>query len=865
MLNKIILLNSAKYQKAIISFDVNSIQIVGKNNIGKTSLISVLNFLYLPSQKDWNFDHDGVRTLNYYFKKLDKNYIIFEIFKNGYFCILIKRNDNNKLEYFKIDTSYNEVENIFLQKRGENVVLSDFETIQENLVGDIEELNDKKFKTILYGKSKRDKTIIWLSKSTQKTFSKIYKYLLNTKLITDEKLKESLLIADSKDEQVREFSSRDNQIIEDIKKHQEYIKNLESIRNDFLEFKDIANEYGAKYEKLKSLYVYFYELYNDEEKEIEEAVSILEKDKTIIQEKNLEPLRKKDSQLNRFIGAIESEINQFDKKIGNIGTEILEIEKCDPIEFINARLKEIREKRDNLDYSLKEIEIEKYSFRQIKSLIESKKRNISKIQEKIDNFENLLIHHISDDKNIKQMINSILSDEILNADKDTILSQIEKIENSSNLEIFDGKIDISSIGKKEFITIESLKEELKEENKKLKKYENILSNIQTLEKKTKDLDKIKTEIKTIENQISKIENLPNLNSQLAQLKLQKNQKQEEFSKIEKNIKNTLEDIKTNENKILEKDKKIRGYGDRQNKIQSYYKEFEDSLSDVQSDKKAKGNIDEVYKEMRELRKNLDKLKQAKESKFSYMKSNTKKEYSSEEDFIKDMEEDFLGIKDKKKSIDTLVDTVANEISKPTNDFLESLGYFKKYLVSLNTKFKKYKISNLEKIEIILHENKSLVKQLEAIASIDKKTLFQDENNQKIEILKEFITQSKKVTLSDLFDIRFVVNGVRANLKKQTESHGTDRILKITLFILIMKDLIIQDEDNKLVIYIDELGEVDDDNIKELVQRCKENNFIPIFASPDKKPHIDKYYDLIENPNSKKIIIDDNRAIYAKRI
>ena len=39
------LLNSAKYQKAIISFDVDSIQIVGKNNIGKTSLISVLNFL----------------------------------------------------------------------------------------------------------------------------------------------------------------------------------------------------------------------------------------------------------------------------------------------------------------------------------------------------------------------------------------------------------------------------------------------------------------------------------------------------------------------------------------------------------------------------------------------------------------------------------------------------------------------------------------------------------------------------------------------------------------------------------------------------------------------------------------------------
>lgn len=62
ILNKIILLNSAKYQKALISFDVDSIQIVGKNNIGKTSLISVLNFLYMPNHKDWNFDHQALET-----------------------------------------------------------------------------------------------------------------------------------------------------------------------------------------------------------------------------------------------------------------------------------------------------------------------------------------------------------------------------------------------------------------------------------------------------------------------------------------------------------------------------------------------------------------------------------------------------------------------------------------------------------------------------------------------------------------------------------------------------------------------------------------------------------------------------------
>lgn len=57
MLSKIILLNCANYQKAVISLDRESIQIVGRNNIGKTTLIGVLNFLYIPNPRDWNFVH----------------------------------------------------------------------------------------------------------------------------------------------------------------------------------------------------------------------------------------------------------------------------------------------------------------------------------------------------------------------------------------------------------------------------------------------------------------------------------------------------------------------------------------------------------------------------------------------------------------------------------------------------------------------------------------------------------------------------------------------------------------------------------------------------------------------------------------
>jgi ribosomal protein S18 len=185
---------------------------------------------------------------------------------------------------------------------------------------------------------------------------------------------------------------------------------------------------------------------------------------------------------------------------------------------------------------------------------------------------------------------------------------------------------------------------------------------------------------------------------------------------------------------------------------------------------------------------------------------------------------------------------------------------------VSRKFKKYKISDLNSVEVVLVPNESLIHDLKLISQIDRTALFNSvedlDYNQQLEVLKKYIAESKKIMLSDLFDIRFLINNKSVNMSKQTESNGTDRILKITLFLVIMQDLFVQDDANKLVIYVDELGEVDDDNIQGFITRCKENNFIPIFAGPDKKPNISKYYDLLALKN-KQIVVDESRAIYVK--
>jgi hypothetical protein len=73
---RMIVLKSGKYDLAEIALD-GPIHLVGPNNVGKTSLIALLQFLYLDDQKAMHFCRDLQETRRYYFPD-PGSYVIFE-------------------------------------------------------------------------------------------------------------------------------------------------------------------------------------------------------------------------------------------------------------------------------------------------------------------------------------------------------------------------------------------------------------------------------------------------------------------------------------------------------------------------------------------------------------------------------------------------------------------------------------------------------------------------------------------------------------------------------------------------------------------------------------------------------------------
>lgn len=86
---RLVLINSGPYDYGEVALD-RSGHLVGENNVGKTSLIAVLQFLYVSEQKDMHFAEDQETTRQFYFGS-DRSFIVFEAnTPEGVKCVLIQ-------------------------------------------------------------------------------------------------------------------------------------------------------------------------------------------------------------------------------------------------------------------------------------------------------------------------------------------------------------------------------------------------------------------------------------------------------------------------------------------------------------------------------------------------------------------------------------------------------------------------------------------------------------------------------------------------------------------------------------------------------------------------------------------------------
>ncbi|MBC8754670.1 hypothetical protein H2O64_08285 [Kordia sp. YSTF-M3] len=882
MLNKIVIINSELYAKASIHVgESSSIQIAAENNVGKSSFINALNFLYITDKDQMRFEDDRKLSdsMKHYFDGTSlHSFIIFEILKNGYYSILVKATPENTIEYYKITGEYDEscfVETNngkFKARRWNNVL--QLLTLKNPTDVPIK-LSNEELYNLVYNSDKNKNPVVWLKKNVKRNgrksfsnnFTDIYRHLIRTSDINEKSFKNALLVADGQQHiPLNVLSSTSFEKIEEFEKKKTHLQHLISIKTDFEKLKLLNDEFISQESILGKLKNTFLKKFNTVEQELTEKtddnseLSISIKD---LQTKIDVNLTQERDILISAKTTLENKITTLIDENKLIFKELDELKEYEPTtdnllyQGLKNNLKDEEKKHTDLVSKLSQLERSKFTEREILDAIRNLKTNIDKKENAIKRFDNLLYQNISKDEETIKKIYSFLNRDIAELDKSKIIKEITN--SDFPLQFFDGLIDVTDVEiQKELPTIKNLQEELLVKEKELIEKKSQLQIVQNRKGVEKEIQALSSSIKTNSEFLKRIDKKP-------ELKLKNESNEKAIEVLEKELKNNAQkitdkdlEIGKTKNTLSLKIKERTKYKDDLANIKKQYQEIFDSrdiyeveeILDIEFEKISE-DFQSRYKKFLRIKENRNNLK-------NDLHNVLKMDVKDIKKFIRDVDEEMINIPQTEKVINNLLDTLSHEIGSPTHSFITQYNDFKTFVSrSYNQRLAEYPISNIQSVKVKIDDNTDLIEDLEKISQLkfSDGLDFNNENSESKEALQRQLTNSngKAINIVDLFKINVEITKVTGktetiDLSKQVQSRGTNIVLKLYLFLNILKELVHNNIENRTIIYVDELDAIGQKNVKHLIQFCKVNHFVPIFASPRKVEGIEKYY-LLKEPQT----------------
>lgn len=876
MLTSLTIINSKVYGKAEIRFnDCDSLQLVGPNNIGKSTLIYALNFLFIIDGNKMTFSGNrrgDKETIHHYFPNPNQSYIVFEVFKKAYYCILLKRDSEGNLEYYKYQSDYKESHYVDAEKR-----LMKFDEVQANLASEgitLEAFKDKReVFNFVYQRGRRNNGVVWLddnvkSDGLSNNFSKIYRYLINTKLITNKNLKEALIIADNRENESLNFSQKNKKDIYDLRKINNEIRNLKSVKNEFDEFREIVSQYSAKSKIISQLYAAFTQNYEHTLPSLQAQLVDKTQTRAKINTEINEDLNPKKSDLDRKIGGKDAEIQNEAIKVNEKEIELKTINSFEPEKMLNESLANYDKKRKEIESRLTMIDIQKLNSKQIEYRVMTLKNQVTSFENQIKNYSDLLINKISGNKDNRKLLNAILSEQVKALPGDQVKKAIHKI--SDSLKIFDGEIDISkNIILKDFESIEEITEKLNQAKTELKSQEQLLETVKDIEKSQSELQTILTEIDAIKVKLQKIKSKPALVKSIEKMKAVITALNNEKEQFETDQKAISKKIAQKSNELIEINEEIKKREDRISKLQENKRELE-AFGIAPDEFDSSEDLDLLYNKIKLNQNDRYTLKINKDNLFEKLREKLQSTFADEQDFIKYVEEEIALIDDKERSIQSLLESISTQFANPAYTLLKRYDEFKEFVNNkFNHKLSQSRISDIESLTIELVDNKKLVEEVKKISQIQQvkgQLMFEFDHSENLKVLDAYLDSGKAIEFENLFDITLHLtrkgNTKPVDLNEQIESDGTDKMIRLMIVMNIINRLAIADDENRIVLFIDEVATIDKQNRPELVRFCREHYFIPIFAAPDAVAGFGKYYFIY--PNAGKINVNEKiNAMYGE--
>ncbi len=221
--------------------------------------------------------------------------------------------------------------------------------------------------------------------------------------------------------------------------------------------------------------------------------------------------------------------------------------------------------------------------------------------------------------------------------------------------------------------------------------------------------------------------------------------------------------------------------------------------------------------------------------------------------------------ERREALDELWRSLIVELRSAFKGLGEDLDTLQAKLNELNRALARTAVSNLDRVALRIERNRELGRYVRDVQRHEAMPLFgsRADAEQALERIGELLRRRPRIRLEDMFDLHFEVTAPDGAQRKyahldRIESNGTTVTIKVLVSLHLLRALL-TDNRVRIPFFLDEVASLDRGNQRGIVEAAEELGFCPILASPEASDAADVLYYLREDGGGRIVLDPDSAA------
>lgn len=884
--SRLILIHSGKYDYGEIEL-VDPLHLIGPNNVGKTSLIAVLQFLYIDDQRSMHFSRDLPATRKYYFP--DQNsYILFEcLTATGYQVVGVQGLGpirGYEFQRFAYEGVYDPADYL----DDERCVRPPEEIRSRLAARDFRLLEPRHLRAALTGLGENRGVNLGLVPIRQRDhyerFRAVFGNLLRLAHLRQHELKEFLLEIHQGEFQQRaiDLEAGYSSQYSKVRRQAAELSELRTIADEVRRVLELAAERDRLRRELPGLWQEITrahaekeEAFNRQEEKINQRLAELRAEKQAIAGE-IAGGEKEQREVNQAIGKIEGAMERHRKEAEEFRHFL--------VDFEESRCNLLETKIDRISASLGQAA--DISLPRTRARIAGLQSELAGLEKQRQQFSRLAaaailrMLHGEEVQNVFKLINPALlglvqgEDEITLRDEEKIKEALELLLSRMGEGVYEDeriRLVLAALEPPDlspYRDADVLDSRIEERKKDLERELRLCETAENAEPAKREKEKLRQEWKEVSTRLARYENhlkdqrefeknsrtLDALTSRLAELDGRMKEfksRQASLEEAERSMMTDLQSIAKKRDALVARLRKLTG-PDSAWPLQP----FSHDRLDIES-------LLEIYE-----RKSGEQSRTSQRFNDSFQGVNrrTYDRYLGEDESatLANLQAEVDAIEERENAVQELWKSLVAGLQSSFKGLNRDLQTLTMRIDELNRRLGRISISNLARLRLILREHPEWTRRIKTLIDAELSPLFASQTavGEAHDQLGEMLRKHQRVELADLFDLHFEVTSVDGQIRRyphldSIESNGTTITIKVLINLLLLKGLL-GDREVAVPFYLDEASSLDRENLVAIVQEARKMGFVAVLASPEAMEAADLLYFLRERGG--RIMLDPKTAL-----